>query len=36
MPINASVEDYEQAIRDLEKIDSSERRVLNEIERLKE
>ena len=34
MPINASVEDLEAAIADLEKINSQETRILKEIERL--
>lgn len=34
MPVNASVEDFEQAIADLEKINSQEARILKEIERL--
>ena len=35
MPINASVEDYQLALEDLAKMDSTEKRVLSEIERLK-
>ena len=35
-PVNAGVEDYEQAIADLEKINSEEERILKEILRLKE
>jgi len=36
MPINASVEDYEQAIADLEKISEPEERISKEISRLKD
>lgn len=36
MPVNASVEDYERAISDLERINSREERILNEITRLRE
>lgn len=35
-PVNASVEDYEQAIADLKKINSNEERILKEIKRLRE
>lgn len=35
MPINASVEDYQLALEDLAKMNSTEQRVLSEIERLK-
>ena len=35
-PVNASVEDYEQAIADLKKINSQEKRILSEITRLRE
>jgi len=35
MPVNASVEDYKQAIADLKKINSQEERILKEIERLR-
>ena len=31
MPVNASVEDYEDAIKDLQKINSREARIVKEI-----
>ena len=36
MPINASVEDYEQAIEDLININSQEKRILSQIKKLRE
>ena len=36
MPVNASVEDYKDAIKDLQATGSSKLRILKEIERLKE
>ena len=36
MPVNASVEDYEDAIKDLQKINSREARIVKEIQRLRQ